>query len=681
MCTRQLSRQLLAHLWLFTLPVFTALVFTACGGGGGGTSPPPVAVTVSPLTSTIKIVQTQQFIATVSGSSNTSVTWSVAGVGCSGASCGSVDGTGLYTAPAVVPSPPTVSVTATSQADTSKSASATVTLDSDVAVAVWPPTARVTINNTRQFLRTLTGNVNDAVTWSVSGAGCSGASCGSVNNNGLYTAPGVVPNPVMVTIRANSVVDPGKSATATIFLQQFNEQTLSGTYAYLHRGVVNTYDGVQAGIFTANGNGVISNGIQDSIVSAAAGGNRVNLAFTGTYTVDNTNRGYLYFAIPSVGTITWAHSLTASGDKGFMQPFYDPAVRGNAVLYRTDPSAFNNSGINGDYVFQWNGADNNGNHIANLGRFTANGTGAITGGLVDSTDGTTLTENVAFTGTYNMSNTGRGTMQLVISGQGTFNFAVYVVSSNRLIIVSTDDLAAGVPIRIGYALRQSGGPFTNASLQGNYVFDLAGRRSADAAVATTGLLSSNGAGAITGMLDRNDNYVISAGQSYTATYTVAANGRGTISSSALPTTIFYLTGDGKAMLMEGPGASVQTGSMEQQLAAPYSTANLIGQFATSSSPPARLVSLTVTGQNFFNGLGTVPSFLDIVSPCGLAANANSDAKISVSPAGRINVLDFADVQHAGGYLITPIRYVMTLERASSDPTLCDEVVHFYTDEQ
>jgi len=658
-------------------------LLASCGGGGGGGDepppPPPVSISVTPTTGTVKLTQTQQFTATVANSSNTAVSWALSGPGCTGAACGTIDNAGLYSAPAVVPVPPTVSVTATAQADTSKSAAAALTIASDVQVAVWPPLARVTVNNTRQFLRTLSGHANDAVIWSLSGAGCTGASCGSVSSSGIYTAPAAVPNPVTVSVRATSVVDLGKSATASIALQPTHNRTLSGTYAYLHRGLLSGFHGVQAGTFTANGDGVITSGVQDSIVSSVAGGNRVNLAFSGTYAIGSDNRGLLSFALAGGGVVDWRSSHTASGDRAFMQPFYDVAARGNAVLHRTDPSAFNNTAINGDYVFQFNGADVNGQRIANIGRFTANGAGSISAGLIDSNDGTTLTQNTAFTGTYNISTNGRGTAQLSVSGQGSSSFAVYVVSAEMLIIVSTDDLAAGKPIRIGYALRQSGAPFGNTALQGNHVFELSGG-SANAAVATTGLLSSDGAGAITGMLDRNDNYVISAGLSYTASYSVAANGRGTLSSSALPTTIFYLTGSGKALLMQGPGAAVQTGTLERQLAAPYSTANLIGQFASGSSPPVRAVSLSVTGQNFYNGLGMVPSVLDIATPCGLAAGASSDAMVTVAAAGRIDVRDFGGVQHAGGYLITPVRYVLTLQRASGDAT-CDEVVHHYTAEQ
>jgi hypothetical protein len=85
-----------------------------------------------------RVTQTVQFTATVSHSTNTAVTWSLAGAGCSGTTCGTISSSGLYTTPASVPSPATVTVTATSAADTSKSASATVTvLVAAVPTAEW----------------------------------------------------------------------------------------------------------------------------------------------------------------------------------------------------------------------------------------------------------------------------------------------------------------------------------------------------------------------------------------------------------------------------------------------------------------------------------------------------------------------------------------------------------------
>ena len=45
--------------------------------GGGGSSPPPVAVSVAPTAAALKPGDRQGFNATVTGSSNTAVTWTV----------------------------------------------------------------------------------------------------------------------------------------------------------------------------------------------------------------------------------------------------------------------------------------------------------------------------------------------------------------------------------------------------------------------------------------------------------------------------------------------------------------------------------------------------------------------------------------------------------------------------
>jgi hypothetical protein len=87
--------------------------------GGGVSSGGGVSVSVSPASVTLSSAGKQQFTATVSGTSNTAVTWS--------ATAGSFNATGLYVAPAVTVQTNVV-VTATSLADPAKSASASVTV-------------------------------------------------------------------------------------------------------------------------------------------------------------------------------------------------------------------------------------------------------------------------------------------------------------------------------------------------------------------------------------------------------------------------------------------------------------------------------------------------------------------------------------------------------------------------
>jgi hypothetical protein len=91
-------------------------------------SPGGVAVSISPTNPSVQVSSTVQFKSTVTGTSTTTVTWSVK-CAATGSACGTIDpASGLYTAPATPPSPSSVTVTATSTADTTKSAATTVTI-------------------------------------------------------------------------------------------------------------------------------------------------------------------------------------------------------------------------------------------------------------------------------------------------------------------------------------------------------------------------------------------------------------------------------------------------------------------------------------------------------------------------------------------------------------------------
>src|SRR5579859_6409506 len=100
-----------------------------------GSSAAQVTVTISPSLITVATLATQSLTATVTGSTNTAVTWQVNGIAGGSSTNGLVSTTvlgtaneALYLAPSSVSSPASVSVTAISQADSTKSATATVTI-------------------------------------------------------------------------------------------------------------------------------------------------------------------------------------------------------------------------------------------------------------------------------------------------------------------------------------------------------------------------------------------------------------------------------------------------------------------------------------------------------------------------------------------------------------------------
>ncbi|MBM3761443.1 MAG: DUF1800 family protein [Acidobacteria bacterium] len=85
-------------------------------------------VIVSPTTATVSLDGTQQFTKTVTGATNTNVTWAVNGINGGNATVGTINTSGLYTPPAALPNPVSVIVRATSVANTTKFAEATVNL-------------------------------------------------------------------------------------------------------------------------------------------------------------------------------------------------------------------------------------------------------------------------------------------------------------------------------------------------------------------------------------------------------------------------------------------------------------------------------------------------------------------------------------------------------------------------
>jgi len=208
----------------------------------GGTSAPlnftvsQVMVTVSPATAAVATGESQQFLAAVTGTTNTAVNWSVNGIAGGNASVGTISASGLYTAPGAVPSPAGVTVSASSQDVPSVSGSARVTITKGVVVTVSPVNVAIPTGATQQFTATVTGTSNTNVNWSVNGIAGGNATVGTITSGGLYTAPAAIPNPASVTISAASQANLAvtTSASATVYSGKYRFLTIDypGAYGY-----------------------------------------------------------------------------------------------------------------------------------------------------------------------------------------------------------------------------------------------------------------------------------------------------------------------------------------------------------------------------------------------------------------------------------------------------------------
>src|ERR1700722_12940170 len=101
-----------------------------------------------------------------------------------------------------------------------------------------------------------------------------------------------------------------------------------------------------------------------------------------------------------------------------------------ATIRAQTTTGVNNAKLKGDYAFTFNGMTTGGGGgstpFAAVGRFTSDGTGNLTNGLLD-TNGVGVPEkliNQAFTGTYSIGADNRGVMNLNIPGGDKLAFVM-----------------------------------------------------------------------------------------------------------------------------------------------------------------------------------------------------------------------------------------------------------------
>ena len=160
------------HVWSgFALVVVAAVTAGGCGGGSSAPAPATpatptpqfISVTVTPNSSTVLRGQTQSFAAKVTGTTNSAVTWSV-----QEPSGGTIDSTGLYTAP--LDTSGTFHVVATSRANAAVQGIAAVAVQLS-QLTISPTAVTLAPDGTQTFTASVAGFANTGVTWTVQETG------------------------------------------------------------------------------------------------------------------------------------------------------------------------------------------------------------------------------------------------------------------------------------------------------------------------------------------------------------------------------------------------------------------------------------------------------------------------------------------------------------------------------
>ena len=303
---------------------------------------PLVAVSVAPSVVNLTSSQVQAFSASVSGSTNTGVTWSIspAGVG--------TFVNGSYTAPTTINAAQTLTVTATSQADPTKSASATINLVPVVGVSISPLTASLAASQSQAFSVTVTGSTNSNVTWTVSPS-----NVGSLSG-GIYFAPSIISTAQTVTVTATSQADPTKSAAATITLTPSVSISIAPNLVNLGAGQSQQFSVNVVASSTASINWTLSPNVGSLLNGTYTAPNAISapqtVTITATSTVDPTkSASAIVNLVPVVGVSVNppSVSLGVGQQQGFVASV--TGLTNTAVNWTVSPSGVGTL-VNGTYT-------------------------------------------------------------------------------------------------------------------------------------------------------------------------------------------------------------------------------------------------------------------------------------------------------------------------------------------
>jgi hypothetical protein len=485
----------------FLAPMAVALLafFGVSGCGGSGSSNGPVSVSVTPTNPSVAVGQMQTFTANVTGgTSPATVTWSVMGAGTIDAN------SGVYTAPATVPTTNDV-VTATSQGATG---SATVNVTASQTLQITPGGPAVPAGATQAFAATAGGNPVGSITWQVNGL--AGGDCvmpptnpttpchGTIDMNGNFVAP-LSPPPGGVIISATSGTDSGSTSPTILYSSaSLTSNGTTGQYAIQSAGSAIPINGAVGGPFNIAGS-ILTSGTPTSTSGTITGGEIDISSFDfgisgatpvtgGTYTVGATDgRTSLNLLIGSNGTgipaITLQLALTTN-QHGLLVEF-DTIATASGTIDAQNTASFTSS-LAGNYSFSFSGLDLNLFPMFGAGTFVVNGNTipvnspsapTNTEDLVDSqgfpgNSSSVVTNDITLSGALSTSidTFGRGTIQMSSTPLGTINFAFYMIDQTHQNMVETD-ISSTTPLLFG---QMFSAPSTPTALTNGVAFTAGG---------------------------------------------------------------------------------------------------------------------------------------------------------------------------------------------------------------
>jgi hypothetical protein len=625
----------------------------------------------------VNVVTEQQFQVSIQGGTNSIPTWEVNGVQGGSDAAGHIDSNGLYHAPVAQPTPNTVTVSVGTSQDPQLSASSTVTITPAPVVSItWNVNSTTCTNsststsaipscptpttsgtaNTATFTASETGGVTNTIVWSVGPVGGlpiegGNSTLGTINANGVFSAPATPPIGQVVTVTASAQDSPTSSASLDITISGYSPSSLQGQFVFSLSGSNASGHFFRAGSFTADSAGTLSSVVED--VNPAPGGTGNPIIRTGAYTLGLDGRGQLSFN-DGLTPAKFDFVLVNSGQLQIIG--FDSSGTASGQANAQDASTFSAplSALNGIYVFDFSGV-HGANALSQIGEFAADGAGNITLGLIDTNDGGTTSaapfqiygsktpctpSSPPALSSYAVSANGRGTLTLntvdsTCATGPSYVLTFYVVSRGGAKFVGTDSvLQVG-----GYTSQQTpGATFNLSTLGGSFAFLLAGS-GPGGPLATAGNFAPDGSGHLaSGVLDENVNGTPAANLAFqpngtnVGTYTLASNGRGTLTFATTGRTyrlVFYLGQVGTnttAVLQETDSGIASDGNFTLQQSAAFTLASILSNYAIQTSGTSGGLLQVITGQVGADGAGAIKA--------GSVVDINTGGTTLTPPAGQ-----------------------------------------------
>lgn len=548
-----------------------------------------IAVSVSPLSANVSVNGTQQFTALVQNSTNTAVSWAVAGTGCSGNSCGTITGDGLYTAPPAVPNPATVTITATSQADTAKSSTATVTiggsslseLNGHYAFLMSGFDAQGAMHMAGSFVADGNGHLLNGVQ-DINGASGPHSqiaftgtyTLGADRRGELVTTSSLGTTKFRFALNADASeaqmiqFDNTGTRSSGLFARQdpldFSNSTISGDYVLSFTGAGST--GVRTaavGKFSSDAGGHLSDGLID--INDGSANPPDTALWSGTYSVASSGRGTAAVNIAGLGPINFALYIVYTNHTHISEPPAAFMVSMDSInsstpllggqIYQAWPFALGNYSNatwgDGLRIFTLSGRVQSGGSTAIAGSFETDGAGHLRNGVFDRNRAGIITSSSNFGSNYQIEASGRGTVVLQLGATETTPVIFYLATADRSVWMGSPD--SDVLTGLQWMMGGGGAPNDNSVFSGHYISGPFAMPSADMTV-FSGSIQSDGTGHFNGTQDIQDTGGPSVGEAIGGTYAFGVRGRATGSLADGSAIVLYMLGlDSEIALSVDPG--------------------------------------------------------------------------------------------------------------------------------